>query len=43
MEKEKKPRNANVKITSDIGYQPNIQVPAGSVGQKDGNKTKLDL
>ncbi len=41
MAKEQKSRNTNVKITSDIGYQPNIQVPVGSVGKKDGNKTKL--
>jgi hypothetical protein len=41
MDKEQKSLNSDPKITSDIGYQPTKHVPAGSIGKKDGNKTKL--
>lgn len=41
MNKNQKPAKTNPKITSDIGYQPDKQVPPGSVGQKDGNKTRM--
>lgn len=41
MQKKQMASKTNPIITSDIGLQPNKKVPPGTVGQKDGNKTKL--
>jgi hypothetical protein len=41
MRKERKSDNFGGRSTSFVGYQPDKHVPAGTVGKKDGNKTKL--
>lgn len=41
MREEQKSVNGGGRGIGSVHYQPDNRVPAGSVGKKDGNKTKL--